>query len=41
MHERKDVEHYNQVLSYLGTRACTAQDVQGTPALLRRILADT
>jgi hypothetical protein len=41
MHERKDVEHYNQVLSYLGTRACAAQDVQGTPALLRRILADT
>jgi hypothetical protein len=38
LHERKDVEHYSQVLSYRGIRACTVRE---TPRLLRRILAET
>jgi hypothetical protein len=38
LHERTDVEHYSQLLSYLGTRA---RAVRETPDLLRRILAET
>lgn len=38
LHEREDVDHYNQLLSYLAIRAYEARETVG---LLRHILADT